>query len=91
MVIVEKWPVYVNEDNIGLYRYYTDNTSGGLKEFVSRLTEGGREMLEIFKQFKQLSDYCWESPNGLLRIYTMGAKDAVESEGKELLKFLQER
>lgn len=91
VVIVEKWPVHVNEDNISLYRYFMDNTSGGLKEFVSRLTEGGREMLEVFKQFKQLSDHCWESSNGVLRIYTRGAKDAVVSEGNEFLNYLQGR
>ncbi len=45
-------------------------------------------MLGVFKQFKHLYDYCWKSPNGVLRIYTRGMKEAVVDAGDEILDFL---
>lgn len=91
VVIVDKWPDYVNEDVVRLYRYFMDHTSGGLREYVIRVLECAYEdILDTFKQFKQVIDGCWESPNGVLRIYTKGFKPAVEEHKEEVMSFLQE-
>lgn len=89
VVIIDRWPDYVNEDNVRLYRYFMDKTSGGLKEFVMRLTNSGSDTLEVFKQFKHISDGCWESPNGVLRFYTKGFKDAVEKQEEDIMNYLK--
>ena len=90
VIIIDRWPDYVNEDNVKLYRYFMDNTSGGLQEFVERVTESGVAPLGTFKQFIQVSDGCWQSPNGMLRLYTKGFKDAVENHREEVLDYLRE-
>ena len=89
VVIVDRWEDYANVDNVTLYRYFMDKTSGGLREFVMRLTESGSETLEVFKKFKQVSDGCWESPNGALRLYIKGMKYAVENYTRQIIDFLQ--
>ena len=89
VVIVDRWKDYANVDNVTLYRYFMDKTSGGLREFVMRLTESGSETLEVFKKFKQVSDGCWESPNGALRLYIKGMKYAVENYTRQIIDFLQ--
>ena len=64
VVFVDKWPDYVNEDAVRLYRYFMDRTSGGLREYVIRVLECAYEdILDTFKQFKQVIDGCWESSN----------------------------
>lgn len=88
VVIVEKWPSYSNDNSVNLYRYYMDHTSSGLKEFVSRVIEGGIAPLNTFKHFLQVSDECWESPNGILRIYTNGLKSAVLNHQYDILDYL---
>lgn len=89
VVIVDKWPDYVNDSNVRLYRYYMDHTSEGLKEFVARIIEGGNAPLDIFKQFNHLHDGCWESSNGTLRLYTKGMKHAVVNYQNDIMDFLQ--
>ena len=91
VVIVDKWPDYVNESTVSLYRYYMDNTSEGLKGFVSRIIEGGKAPLDTFKQFNHLYDDCWQSPNSTLRLYTKGMKYAVENYQNDILDYLQKR
>ncbi len=88
VVIVDRWADYANVDNVSLYRYFEDKTSGGLREFVKRLTESGSNTLEAFTKFKQVSDGCWESPNGALLLYTKGLKYAVESHKQQIIDFL---
>lgn len=90
VIVIDKWPDYVNEDGVDLYRYYMDNTSSGFREFVGRITESGIAPLETFKQFKQISKGCWQSPNGILRLYTKGLKYAVETQEENVLNYLQE-
>jgi hypothetical protein len=90
-VIIDKWPNYVNESNVSLYRYYMDNTSGGFKEFVARVIEGGIAPLDTFNQFCHISDDCWQSPNGTLRLYTKGMKYAIENHQDDILDFLLTR
>ena len=89
VVVVEKWPDYVNEDCVSLYRYFMDNTSGGLKEFVERITEAGVAPLESFKDFQKINDGCWQSPNGVFRLYTKGVKVAMEQHRDEIMDFMQ--
>ena len=91
IVIIDKWPEFVNDSNNSLYRYYMDHTSGGFREFVARIIEGGIEPLDIFNQFCQISDDCWQSPKGTLRLYTKGMKYAVENHQDNLLQYLQTR
>lgn len=88
VVVIDQWPLCVNEDNVRLYRHFIDKTTGGFKEYVERINEGGIEPSEIFRRFIQISDGCWESPNGVFRLYTKGMKDAVENHRNELLSFL---
>lgn len=89
VVIIDKWPDYVNNDYCSLYRHYMDDTSDGLKEFVGRITEGGIAPLETFKQFEQIAEDCWQSPNGVLRLYTKGLKYAVVNHQNVIIQFLQ--
>ncbi len=89
VVVVEKWPDYVNDDSVSLYRYFMDNTSGGLKEFVERITEAGVAPLESFKDFQKINDGCWQSPNGVFRLYTKGVKVAMEQHRDEIMDFMQ--
>lgn len=89
VVVVEKWPDYVNDDSASLYRYFMDNTSGGLKEFVERITEAGVAPLESFKDFQKINDGCWQSPNGVFRLYTKGVKVAMEQHRDEIMDFMQ--
>lgn len=53
-----------------------------------RLTESGSDTLEAFTKFRQVSDGCWESPNGALLLYTKGLKYAVESHTQQIIDFL---
>ena len=89
VVVVEKWPDYENDDSVSLYRYFMDNTSGGLKEFVERITEAGVAPLESFKDFQKINDGCWQSPNGVFRLYTKGVKVAMEQHRDEIMDFMQ--
>lgn len=88
VIIVDRWPVYVNEGNVSLYRYFMDETSSGFREFVERVTEGGVAPLETFKKFTLISDGCWQSPQGSFRLYTKGLKYSVEGHGEEIVRFL---
>lgn len=89
VVIVEKWPEYVNDDGVSLYRYFMDNTSSGLSEFVERITESGIAPLESFKEFQKINDGCWQSPNGVFRLYTKGVKVAMDQHRDEIMAFIQ--
>lgn len=89
VVVVEKWPDYVNDDYLSLYSYFMNNTSGGLKEFVERITEAGIAPLDTFKHFQQIKRGCWQSPNGVLRLYTKGVKVAMEEHQEEIMNTLQ--
>ncbi|MBO6169069.1 MAG: SIR2 family protein [Bacteroidales bacterium] len=88
VIIVDCWPDYANEDNVSLYRYFMDKTTGGLREFVMRLIEGGVAPLDAFKMFKKVADGCWESSNGMLRLYVKGMRHAVENYHGEIMGFL---
>ena len=57
-------------------------------EFVERVTESGIAPLDTFKKLKLVADGCWESPNGALRLYTKGFKNAVETHQEEMISFL---
>ena len=72
-----------------LARYFMDNASPGLREFVERATEAGIAPLKTFKKFKQIAEGCWESPNGVLLLFTKGIKVAVEKYQNTILSFLQ--
>ena len=89
VVVVEKWPEYVNDDRVSLYRYFMNNISGGLKEFVERITESGVAPLESFKEFQKINDGCWQSPNGVFRLYTKGVKVAMDQHRDEIMAFIQ--
>lgn len=89
VVVVEKWPDYVNEDCVSLYRYFMDNASSGMKEFVERITEAGIAPLDTFKQFKQVNEGCWQSPDGVFRLYTRGVMIAMDEHREEILNNLQ--
>ena len=89
VVVIDKWPDYVNDNSVSLYRYYMDYTSGGLKEFVARIIEGGIAPIDTFNHFLQIADDCWQSPNGVLRLYTKGMKYAVENHQDEILTYLR--
>lgn len=88
VVIVDRWPDYVNKDRVSLYRFFMDMTTGGFREFVMRLIEGGVTPLETFKQFRNLGDGGWESPNGMLRLYIKGLRHAVENHSKAIMDYL---
>ncbi len=89
VVVVEKWPDYVNDDSVSLYRYFMDKTSSGLREFVERITESGIAPLESFKEFQKINDGCWQSPNGVFRLYTKGVKVAMDQHREEIMAFIQ--
>lgn len=89
VVIIDRWTDYVNEDAVSLYRYFMDKSTGGFKEFVMRLIEGGNATLDTFKLFKNLCEGCWESANGLLRLFTKGVKHTVENNRQQIMEFLQ--
>lgn len=89
VVVIDKWPDYVNDNSVSLYRYYKDYTLGGLKEFVARIIEGGIAPIDTFNHFLQIADDCWQSPNGVLRLYTKGMKYAVENHQDEILAYLR--
>lgn len=91
VVIVEKWPNYVNENNNSLYNYYIKHTTNGFKEFVGRIIEGGISPFDIFCKFDQILDGCWQSPNGNFRLYTKGFKYSIEKYQKDIISFLQNR
>lgn len=86
VVLVDKWTDVHDTDS--LFKHIKDNPR--LFEYVLRIIECSFEaMLETFRQFKQVADGCWESPNGTLRIYTKGFKPAVVEHGSELLGYLK--
>ena len=89
VVIIDRWPEYVNEDCLSLYQHFMHKVSSGFMEFVERVAESDIASLETFKQFKQISKGGWESPNGMLRLYTKGFKNAVEKQREEIMYFLQ--
>lgn len=82
VVIIDRWLDYVNEDCLSLYQHFMHKISGGFMEFVERVTESGIAPLETFKQFKQMSDGCWESPNGVLRLYKKGLRMPLRISGR---------
>ena len=88
VIIVDRWPDYVNNDILELYRFFMDKTTGGFREFVMRLIEGGVAPLDTFKMFKNVADGCWESPNGILRLYIKGMRHALENNSSDIMEFL---
>ena len=60
-----------------------------MKEFVERITEAGIAPLDTFKQFKQVKDGCWQSPDGVFRLYTKGVKVAMDEHQEEIMNDLQ--
>lgn len=65
------------------------NTSGGLKGFVGRIKEGDIAPIDTFNKFLHISDDCWQSPNGVLRLYTKGLRYAVEKHQNDIVNFMQ--
>lgn len=91
VVIVDMWKGYNNKDTVSLYRYFMDKTTAGYKEYVLREIDCFIPATEAFDQFKQISEDCWESPSGTLRLYTKGLKKAVENQSNEIMSYLQGR
>ena len=91
VIIVDKWPEYVNRDNTSMYGYFMENASSGFRDFFSRIIEGGNAPLESFNHFRQVSEGFWESPNGVLLLYTKGLKSAVEHQSDIIFGFLKDR
>ena len=90
MVIVDKWPDYVNDDSVRLYRYLMDHTAGGLREYIIRVLECKNfDNLDTFMKFRLVDNAYWESPNGVLRLFVKGFKSAVVDHGSELLDYLR--
>ena len=88
VVIVEKWD-YVINDGVDLYQCFKKKASDGLWEYFARIVENVNPTVDEFKKFKLLVDGCWESPNGMLHLYTKGFKHAVENYQEDMMDFLQ--
>ena len=88
VMIVDKWDDVHDTDS--LFKQIKEKANPGLREYVLRIIECAfEELLDTFKQFNQVADGCWESPNGVLRIYTKGFKSAVDGHQSNILSFLQ--
>ena len=88
VVIVDKWDDVHDTDS--LFKQIKEKANLGLREYVLRIIECAyEELLDTFKQFNQVADGCWESPNGVLRLYTKGFKSAVDGHQSSILSFLQ--
>lgn len=89
VVIVDKWPDWVNKDSASLYLHLMNKTNVRLRLFLERLLDKRYDPWEAKKYFVPISDGCWESYNGVLRICTKGFKQAVECVGGEIIDFLR--
>ena len=89
VLLVDKWDDV--HDTESLFKQIRAKANSGLREYVLRIIECAYEiMTDTFKQFNKVADGCWESPNGILRIYTKGFKSAVVEHKEEVMSFLQE-
>lgn len=89
VLLVDKWDDV--HDTESLFKQIRAKANSGLREYVLRIIECAYEIMpDTFKQFNKVADGCWESPNGILRIYTKGFKSAVVEHKEEVMSFLQE-
>lgn len=79
----------MNEDSASVYLHLMNKTSGSLRLFLERLLDKRYDPWEAKKYFGPISDGCWESYNGVIRICTKGFKHAVECNGEEIFGFLR--
>lgn len=89
VVIIDKWPDWINKDSATMYLHLMNKTNRHLKLFIERLLENRYDPWESSKFFMNVSDGCWESCNGVLRVCTKGFKQAVECNGEAILGFLR--
>lgn len=89
VVLVDKWPEWVNEDSASVYMHLMNKTNGWLRLFLERLLDKRYDPWEAKKYFNSFSDDCWESYNGALRIFTKGFKHAVEDNEENIFNFLR--
>lgn len=89
VVLIDKWPDWMNKDSASVYLHLMKKTNGRLRLFLERLLDKRYDPWVAKKFFNPVSDGCWESYNGVLRICTKGFKHAVECNGEEILGFLR--
>lgn len=89
VVLIDKWPDWMNKDSASVCLHLMNITNGKLRLFLERLLDKRYDPCEAKKYLNLISDGCWESYNGVIRICTKGFKHAVECNGEEILGFLR--
>ena len=79
----------MNDDYASVNLHLMNKTNGRLRVFLERLLDKRYDPWEAKKYFVSISDGCWESYNGVLRICTKGFKHVVECNGEEIFGFLR--
>lgn len=89
VVVIDKYPDYVNNECSLLYRYCCQNTSGAFLDFILRQLEESNQ-LEAFKtKIERIGSNIWQAKHNRFRIYTGGFKNAVENETDDIMQFLR--
>lgn len=88
VVLIDKWPNWINVDPSKVYLHLMNKTNGRLRLFLERLLEKRYDPWNSSTFFTSVSNGCWESYNGVIRICTKGFKHAVENAEEEIINFL---
>lgn len=88
VVVIDKYPDYVNNEWSKLYRYCCDNTSRAFLGFILRQLEEVNQMEAFKNNIELIGSNVWQAKNKKFRLYTRGFKSAVEDKTNDIMQFL---
>lgn len=88
VVVIDKYPDYVNNEWSLLYGYFCQNTSGAFLNFILRQLEESNQLEAFKKNIERIDSNVWQAKHNRFRIYTGGFKNAVENEIDDIMQFL---
>lgn len=91
VVVIDKYPDYVNEEWSALYQHVCNETSNAFLGFMLRQLEEA-DRLEAFRNnLEHINNKVWQAKHKRFRLYTGGFKDAVERYFDDIMQFLSNK
>lgn len=90
VIVIDKYPDYVNKEWTSLYRHFCNNTSSAFHGFLLRQLEESNQLEAFRNNIISISDNVWQANHGKFRLYTGGFKDAVETHSRDIMQFLRQ-
>lgn len=88
VVVIDRYPNYVNEKWSSLYQHFYNKTSNAFHEFLLRQLEEANQLNAFRNNIEQIGSHVWQAKHGRLRLYTGGFKDAVAKDSDNIMQFL---